>query len=437
MPQYTHRELLPRRSSSSEIIASNTLTSEVDIVSTKELPLKKHSKWLHKVHFSKSICNNNDVCLELARFNSIKEPSQIKSDIDIHGMAMDSWWMIKCKDVPDRYVRLTDGSKSMTQLLLRYGFMDSSECINHRILQFTFSNGDTLPDLPIRHAVPRELEEATGIPQFFQRSGICWFNTMCWTSFANPRLRTFLLRYMEKGNPEAASLATTCLFKRADALQLRVLLWKLFKLGDNVDDKPENDGRNGCSEFTLMCARFGIPIIRYRENEGTMVPMQGSAKDYYNVEWKVTIPRSLNEEFLLVLRFHESNHDKYRIYPRILYLGQKYDLCGMYLGQSKCGHQIGVASTTGHWRDWGVADADMHKDGIGPIFFRFEGKKWTDTNEWWRAWRYVIHVTKFGAGGAQMCNHSPHNPGEEGRRGSGNNSVDAIYIRRDPSSTAR
>ena len=404
---------------------STITTTEVDFASGK-LPLKKDMEWIQKIEFSKTVCKNNDVRLELARFKSVTD---VKTDIDEHGMATDSWWIIKCENVPDRILRLFRGSTSMTQLLSRYGFMDSSGCIHHRHVVFTYCKGCDLPSVAIDGTVPEELSDATGIPQFFPKSGICWFNTMCWTSFANPKLRQILLTRMHRRNRSAAQLASTCLFKRDDALKLRILLFTKYGLGDNTNGKPEDDGRNGCSEFTLMCARLGVPIMRYKESGGKMVPMDPIAYDYYRRHWKVTLPKSLSDEFILVFRFHESDHKKYRIYPRISFYNEAYDLCGMYLGQSKCGHQIGVAATSHDWRGWSVADADMHKDGIGPIFFRFEGDDWADSNKWWDVWQYVIHVTKFGVGKEQMCNHSPHNPGEDGHSKSGNNSVDLLYMR--------
>ncbi|NBV84597.1 hypothetical protein EBR57_10865, partial [bacterium] len=334
-----NRYALPYRQNG--ILRCTKMTSEIDMTRSESLPLKPNGvQWLEKVEFSQSICKNNDVRLELARFNNIIQLDAVLSKIDVCGMAEDSWWILKCANLPNRILRLTKGTKSMTQLLVRYGFMDRSGCVNHRHVLLTYSNDNVLPTFNVASIVPSELRDATGIPQFFANSGVCWFNTMCCTSFANPRLRNYIIKYMEEHNQtEMARLATTCLFNREDAQKFRNLLWEQYKLGDNIYDKPENDGRNGCTEFTLLCAKLKIPIIRYKEEKGQMMPMKSRTKDYYNVLWELEIPTSLQDEFILVLRFHESNHDKYRIYPRIKYLEHKFDLCGMYLGQSKCGHQ--------------------------------------------------------------------------------------------------
>jgi hypothetical protein len=36
--------------------------------------------------------------------------------------------------------------------------------------------------------VPGELRYANGAPQFYPRSGVCWFCAMCWTSTANEHM---------------------------------------------------------------------------------------------------------------------------------------------------------------------------------------------------------------------------------------------------------
>jgi hypothetical protein len=102
------------------------------------------------------------------------------------------------------------------------------------------------------------------------------------------------------------------------------------------------------------------------------------------------------------------------------------------MGQSKCGHQIGLVNTTRSWRTWALGDADLHKDGCGPLFIRF-GPEF-GKHDWWNAWRTLVHVTKYAGG--QMCQFSPHNFRNDhldalksGKRGSvGTNSIDVVMF---------
>jgi hypothetical protein len=111
---------------------------------------------------------------------------------------------------------------------------------------------------------------------------------------------------------------------------------------------------------------------------------------------------------------------------------QHYRLCGFYAGQQKCGHQLGITSPTGSWRDWVIVDADLHKDGISPVFVRFDGSEWLDG--WWDAWRELMHVTKFGPSSSEFCNLSPWNPQNSsldqyrGTKKVGTNSLDLVYV---------
>ena len=406
-----------------------TIVIDYDMSTTSRMPVKPlKARWLTMVGFSELVCEKSDLRLELARFNlGVGGAKEGAVNVDQFGMATDSWWIIKCTGLPDRSLRLFRGAHSMTELLRRYGFMDASGCINHKRVLLTYSTGSCrTPSLEL--TVPLKLQDATGVPQFFERSGICWFNAMCWTSFANPRLCSLICSYLPP--KRISELAHTCLFNREDALALRNKLWA-YSIGDDINDNPENDGKNGFSEFTLLCAKFKIPILRLKEENGVLVLMDKIVEDHADDECVVTTPTSpLDGNHIVVMRFNESDHTKFPIYREISLFNEKYQLRAMYLGQSLCGHQIGAAATTDNEDgcDWGVADADMHKDGIGPTFFRFDSTS-IEKGNWWQVWKHVIHVTKFGRNNAEMCNHSPHNPGNTKKASAGNNSVDAIYTR--------
>ena len=204
-----------------------------------------------------------------------------------------------------------------------------------------------------------------------------------------------------------------CLHSRADAERFRKWLWYTLHVGDDVDDAPENDGRNGFHEFSVMAAALQIPLLRFREKHGKLHPLDAHLRDRKNREVHLRPPRTLSEPHLLVLRFQDGKHGtKFPARRRIVFGGHRYAFVGVYAGARKCGHQIGFASHTGHWRDWSIGDADLHKDGIGPIFIRFEGPHWKD-DAWWNAWRTLVHVTRFGLGTREFCSLSWHNPRDD------------------------
>ena len=79
-----------------------------------------------------------------------------------------------------------------------------------------------------------------------------------------------------------------------------------------------------------------------------------------------------------------------------------------------------------------AGDADLHKDGIGPLFVYFAGQEWKD--RWWEGCREMLHVAKFGEGRRNFCNLSPHNESDDlldayrGAQKAGSNSLDLLYM---------
>jgi hypothetical protein len=348
--------------------------------------------------------------------------------VDRHGLSSDSWWVIQCTSLPNRTFRLYRGTASMSQLLRRYGFLDSTGCVNHQRARAHFASTTAVKEQPPTHlsAVQRE---AVGVPQFFPNSGVCWFATMCYTTFMNPEVRSLVC---ERLPPEIRVHAERCNHDRASAEAFRKAIWHTYGVGDDVDDRPENDGCNGFSEFCVLCAKLGIPVVRYTPQHGSLKPLTTGCtlRDKRHKTCTLRQPTSASEPHLLVLRFQDGDHsNKYPLLRRVKCNGVRYRLAGLYMGQKKCGHQIGAASPTGHWRDWSITDADLHKDGIGPVHIRFDGVEWKE--DWWRAWKDLVHVTKFGANGSDLCNLSPWNPCntslDKYRGASGTNSVDALY----------
>lgn len=383
------------------------------------LPPTPSGHRLSKIKYA--TCPGSDLVLQLTCVNG-------DDKCDPCGMSEDSWWCVRCCDLPDRHLRLYNGTQSMRGLLRRYGFMDGTGCVNHKKVVATYKETDSAK----RCAPPKispHLKEATGIPQFYPRSGVCWFAALCTISFADPKVREFLKSHFP---PQLQGLCDTCLFRREDAQKLRNVLWTDYSIGDNIEDRPENDGCNGFSEFTLMCAKMSIPLLRYREVRGRFTGMPPDLSDKRGAPVRI-LPPSTKRPHLLVIRFQDGDHSRFPLLRRILVNGVRYRWVGCYAGQRKCGHQIGIASADGCWRHLIIGDADLHKDGVGPVHINFEGDKWRNKKAWWGALEYLVHVTKFGPDLSEFCNLSPHNrPDDEldKYRGQkrGKNSIDMLYF---------
>lgn len=392
-----------------------------------DLPLAPPGTRLARVRYT--TCPGSDLVLFLGRAAPGGAPGGAPADA--HGVVQDGWWVVRCSDLPDRVMRLTRGAHSLRNLLRRYGFLDAKGCVHHKEAVAEYAPAARpVPAYDVEAVVPRRLRDATGVPQFYTNSGVCWFAALCWTSLANPVVARWLQRFMPAAVAEKARGA---LHSREAAEALRKSLWYDFAVGDNVEDPPELDGRNGFSEFTVACAKLGVPLLRYQMVDGRMEEMPAEVRDRQQRRvrcGKVAAPDETPH--LLALRYEDGDHHKrFPIHRRIVLGGRRYKLLGLYKGHRKCGHQIAACAHTGHWRDWSLGDADLHKDGIGPIFLRFDGDRWRG-DDWWRAWDELVHVTKFGANYRELCNLSWHNRADDGLnryrgRDVGSLSIDALY----------
>lgn len=402
--------------------------SAISFATAHGLPQARPGARLRRIRFR--TCPGGDLVLLVVR--------DVDPTLDQHGVSKDAWWVVRCSNLPDRTLRLFRGGHSLTQLLRRYGFLDASGCVNHRDATAEYEEASH-PLAVGRDAlarIPKHLHNAIGVPQYHPNSGVCWYAAFCWSSFANPVVRNFLTSHMPR---DLRTLCETCLDAREQSLALRKRLWYDYAVGDNVEDPPEMDGRNGFTEFSVMCAKLNIPMLRFREQGGRMVAISPGLEDRRGNRVRLDPPKSPTDPHLLVLRYQDGDHHmKHPIRRRVMHGGQRYRLLGLYMGQRKCGHQIGACSPSGHWRDWSLADADLHKDGIGPVFVYFEGDEWRD--KWWAAWRELVHVTKFGPGNREFCNLSPHNERDDlldevppssssstKRARPGQNSIDVLY----------
>ena len=394
--------------------------------SSQGLPVLAEDVALVKIEFGS--CPSSDLRMELL---SSSDGCERNGPRDVHGMTAASWWSVRCTGVPDRVLRLDD-SRSMLELLRRYGFQDASGCVNHQRIIASYAPS-TAACRPLCVSPERRLWR--GVPQFYPRSGVCWFAAFCWVSFANAQVRALLLAAIQ--DPSLRKLCEGAIYCREDAEALRKRLWYDYAVGDDVTLPPEMDGRNGFSEFCVWCAQLHVPMIRFEECDGRLVEMRGeSLRDRRGKSYRLKGPSGSEQEHLLAIRFVDGDHSrKFPACKRIRHAGRRYRLVGFYAGQKKCGHQIGIASPSGNWRDWAISDADLHKSGISPVFIQFD--KCTRQEDWWRAWKVLVHITKFGSNCSELCNHSPWNPDnnplEQYRtvyKGTapGTNSIDMVYM---------
>lgn len=350
---------------------------------------------------------------------------------DVYGCVKRGWYVITCTGLPDRGFLLFNGAHSLSELLRRYAFQDATGCVNHRSVQLEYAPDTAMCQRTWQTKICDHLRDATGVPQFYPRSGNCWYTTMLWVTFANSAVHNFVCRHLPSSLQEACK---HCLHSRTAAEELRKKLWDEYRIGDNVHLPPENDGKNGCSEFVLLCATFKIPTIRYEEVDGKLCKMSESCQNHEKKRISITKPRHTSEPHFLFLRFLEGNHhQKFPAHRKMTVLNTTYELVGWYAGQSFCGHQTGAARSTRDWRHWSLSDADLHKDGIGPIHIFFEDERWK--KDWWSAWKDLVHITKFGGG--KFCLMGPHNFQDDsvdsGTRTNtayhpGKNNIDFVYV---------
>lgn len=353
--------------------------------------------------------------------------------VDPHGVAADSWWVIETPNLPRRAIRLFEGVHSLQEFIGRYGFLDASGCVHHKRATLHYADQTTspLPPFDLDACVPRHAQDTRGVPQFVRNSGVCWYASLCCVFFSRPDILEWLGRYMPS---DMTNLCKRSLYDRDTALKLRHMWWYDYSVGDDVDQPPEMDGRNGFSEFTTLCAKLRIPLVRYSLEEGKLYPMNNTVRDRKGKNCTVRLPKP-GEKHLLAFRYIDGDHHKkHPVLRRVEVQNRRYRFLGVTSGNRKCGHQIGWVVLDG-WRHVMAGDADLHKDGIGPLFVCFDGDQWRSSDRWWSGCREMLHVAKFGPGRREFCNLSPHNEADtllDAYRGStstvGKNSLDVIYI---------
>lgn len=314
------------------------------------------------------------------------------------GVPLDAWYVIRAPGLPDRFIRIFSGPEGLHDMLLRYAFQDSQGCKHEKHMQIEYADAYRLEGNAVEHIIPKKLSDALGIPQFYKKSGNCWFASMCWVLFGNDEVCEFVCKcFVEAGAPEIAAWAKDAFHDPDKAEMIRRKLWHDHRIGDDVDAPPDKDGQNGGSQLILVCDAYKIPL-RVLECRGNTLHETRSARQ---------------NPHLLLVRCQDQNHDT--DLPLRRFFGDRkgtYKLVSGLIGQRKCGHQQAFCNVADH--TYAFTDSDAHKmfkrmlqgwrriANMSPIYFCFEGQPSSFAD----VFKYMIFVTKYGNDYSKYCNFS-------------------------------
>lgn len=353
------------------------------------------------------------------------------------GCVDDAWWAVRSQGVPPRYVRLTQGVRSLRRLIFHYGIMDGDACVN--------SSRGTLEYAPTSAAVaikrgsgefpfnnPRAAA-AVGVMQRTVDSGICWFGSVCFALFYNTALRDIVVSRLDEALRPHAMACLTC---KDASERLRKGLWERYAFGDDYVhslEHPEDDGQNGMSQILILLAQLRVPVRRFFVSHSGSTPLHDTVRDMRGGEHRFVEKAGDQEPHLICVRFRRGAHatnPRHRPARRIRWGGRTYSLLSLLIGSEHCGHQIAGATPDFTRENWSTACVDAARYGILPFHWsttrqKGGGYRGGQAHEfWWRMWGVMVPVTFFSGG---QCNLSPHNPGTpDGAQGRTN--VDFLYL---------
>ena len=148
-------------------------------------------------------------------------------------------------------MRLTRGRHSLKQLIRDFGFLDANECVNYKTGFLLLGKPPTSPLTNTTAA--QHLFSVPGVPQRSSRSGICWYAATVFTLLFTPQMRKLVISRLE---PSLAKLADRVLYDQEVAEAFRRGLYARYGFGDDPDQTPELDGKNGFNEMTFTLAQL-------------------------------------------------------------------------------------------------------------------------------------------------------------------------------------
>jgi len=355
----------------------------------------------------------NNAIVYSAKFETCKENKLTLKIVKViensveNGIVKNAWWIIITPNLPDRFVNLYSGLKSLERLLKNYGFSDTTGCVHYKKGKlYTVEKVSDIEECTLN--VPKSCQNILGIPQRVYNSGICWYAATCFAFFYCDQMRNFLTSKMK--DTKLVDYCNQCLKSSEISERLREKLWYDYAFGDKIGQNPEWDGQNGLSQFCIIASKLDIPVLRFFVSNEKIVKLKDPVYDQKRNLCKIRDKlQHVNEKHILVIRFYKGDHHtKFKPMRRFYYCGRKYKLCSMLLGSMHCGHQIGASCYNLKWDRWAVSDSDASMFGIGPVHFHTNTTDCKQKEKWWSHWRHMIPLTIFGSQ-KSFCDLSPHN----------------------------
>lgn len=323
------------------------------------------------------------------------------------GCVVDSVWKLVVPGVPTRYVRLSDGRKSLRSLLEKYSFADEDGCAyslepEAQTVRNVVNNARKVGELVDPHEVRRALAgsrrqtrwrtasraevlryvpdpteiggchfEKRGIAQLSESSGICWYSSLWFSLLSAPALYGHIAQHVRRRRAECPHCAYLCehmpkiLHSHAESEAVRRYLYERLAIGDDPDQAPELDGQNGASMGALVFGGIRLPVST------VIAPWMKAAddivlQDAHGRDAPMPPRPAAGERALLLVRTYRT---RWKAPERLTWQGKAYTLMSALIGSEFCGHQISVARSCED-ETWAVSDSDGIRLGIRPICFR-------------------------------------------------------------------
>jgi hypothetical protein len=368
--------------------------------------------------------------------------TEFSGTLDEYGVCLDALWRMRTPGLPDRWLRLWNGHKSLFALLKRYSFFDSLGCaysaepaqaMRRNAAECARATGSHPPDLAdlhprvayamrcrrstrFAHAVPCHVPvHNVGVAQLSAQSGICWWGALWYALSFNGECRAVVDRAVAQlpGGPVAAVLRETLplvLNDGAASERLRSALFEHCGIGDRPGQSPELDGQNAYVQLTRLCEHLRIPLTTLHAPtghlgdgavqgggvtvDGTLGVANGEARGSQG---------ALHGPGLLGVRAHRKSH----VPPFALsHGGHSWRLRSALVGSEFCGHQVALASHGRDQRKWALYDADAVRDCIGPI--AWDTGEGTGQSDWWTALEWILPLINS-TDTSLFCDMNPRN----------------------------
>ena len=323
----------------------------------------------------------------------------------------DAWWKIEAHGVPTKWLRITTGASGLESLLRRYAFTDAQACVHNAPHEPSRHNATAEygPSSAHSGSSPRPLGVARdegrapvlrAVGQLLVHGRLhCPLRAVDRPRDGRREALAAAARGAARARPDRdwTRLCARCLYDREAARSVREALWQDFAIGDDVNQKPELDGQNGCDQLLLLCDAIGLTVRVLELAPGSDVAFRKTRGP----------PACPDEPHLLVVRLQDA--PRTTMLPPRMHLSDEpgvwYTQEGMLLGNIECGHQVGTARCGGDL--WCFSDADSHWHGCGPMFMQVPTAG--GARAYWERWKTAVPHTRFGPGRAKPCPLNPHN----------------------------